>query len=278
MRMRITLIMIMSTANWLGLCSSLPIANWLGLWSTYTYVYLIVYWCFIVWWCFTTYWCFIFMYDKSETTWIKYFYFAYFSVPIANWLGLCSSLPTTDWLGLCSSLPTANWLGLCSRLPTANWLGLCSRLPTANWLGLCSSLPTADWLGLCSSLPIANWLGLCSRLPTANWLGLCSSLPIANWLGLCSSLPTHRTLCGCRTDRPLVAFRSFRAQHALLARKSCSRHQTSELHPKSIYGKGDRDKMVDICWWHFWTCFLEWKSRYAGLNFSKVSFLVSKWQ
>ena len=40
-----------------------------------TYVYLIAYWCFIVCWCFTTYWCFIFMYDKSETTWIKYFYF-----------------------------------------------------------------------------------------------------------------------------------------------------------------------------------------------------------
>ena len=34
----------------------------------------------IVCWCFTTYWCFIFMYDKSETTWIKYFYFTYFTL------------------------------------------------------------------------------------------------------------------------------------------------------------------------------------------------------
>ena len=39
-----------------------------------TYVYLIMYWCFIVCWCFTTYWCFIFMYEKSETTWIKNVY------------------------------------------------------------------------------------------------------------------------------------------------------------------------------------------------------------
>ena len=53
--------------------------NWLYLWYSDSIILSHVYvlltptciWCFIVRWCFITHWCFIFMYDKSETTWIK---------------------------------------------------------------------------------------------------------------------------------------------------------------------------------------------------------------
>ena len=44
---------------------------------TWTQIFALCASCFIVCWCFTTHWCVIFMYDKSETTWIKYFYLTF---------------------------------------------------------------------------------------------------------------------------------------------------------------------------------------------------------